>query len=93
MSNQIYIVKTEFIDIADNESSYGFRIFDDYERLYSNNYGIEIKSMSDMELLKLVNEEFQSNDSEMLNHVRENGLGMNIDGTYYEWEEIKSFLE
>ena len=36
MSNRVNIITTKFIDTADQYTSYGVRIFDDYLRCYNN---------------------------------------------------------
>lgn len=93
MSSEVCIVRTEFKNITDGEVSYCFRLFDDYEAMYSNLYGPEIKDMSDMDLLREASQLCSEKDSEMLVSLCDNEDGIDIDGTYYEWDEIMSILE
>jgi hypothetical protein len=92
MSNRVGIIRTEFKDMTTGIVSYGFRMYDDYEGVYSNLYEESIKDLSDMELLREASELCSVKDSDMLVAVAENEDGVEIDGTYYEWDEIKSIL-
>ena len=93
MSNRCHIVRTEFKNIFDGEVTYGFRLYDDYESMYSNLYEASIKDMSDMDLLREARELCRDKDSDVFASLCENEDGIDIDGTYYEWDEIKSVLE
>lgn len=93
MSNTVRIITTKFVNTKDGTESFGFRIFDDYENLYSNLYDERIKDFSPLELLKEASDLCADKDSEMLVSVAENESGVEIDGEYFEWDEIKSVLE
>ncbi len=92
MSNLISIQATRFTDISSGEKSYGYRIYDDYDSAYSNLLSKEEASGNDLDLLKLVAENENSAVSSMLEYVRNNENGIQINDTQYDWEEICEIL-
>jgi hypothetical protein len=94
MSNTTCLVATKFTNIAqENEESYGFRLYDNYGQNYDNL--AEGPITDDLELLKWAIENHPpcaSNDDDIadaLGDVKSNASGMEINGKWYDWDEIK----
>jgi hypothetical protein len=94
MSNTLTLIPTKFQDIRSGDVTYGYRIFDSYDDSYSNTW--ESIPDDDMEFLKMVLDETVENYSqvvlEMFNFLQENEKGLDIDGTFYDFEDIKEIL-
>ena len=88
ISNYIAIETTEFKSTYSDDVSIGVRVFDDYDTDYDNTW--EFIPEDDIEILQKCVEKKVGED--ILSHVFENHLGLYINDTYYEWEEIWSYL-
>lgn len=84
----INLVATTFkANAASIPDTYGYRIYDDYAKAYDNNSESPIED--DLDLLEYA---LQSSDDEvktMLDFVKEHQNGMNINGEWYDWDQIK----
>jgi hypothetical protein len=85
------ITPTEFKNVRENIKSYGVRIWDSYAQTYDNSWDSIPKD--DMEVLAKVIESADEVTEEMLDHVKREELGINIGGNYYDWDEIKEYME
>ena len=98
MSNEVTIQATQFVNMRGAEktgSTFGFRIYDDYDSVYSNlmmeGEFLDISS-EDLAFLKYVVDNASDKIEYMLDSVVENEKGMEINGTWYDWNEIKDIL-
>lgn len=94
MSNQAFIVRTCFQDLnADGsvaETTYGIRVFDDYDNTYENfTSKEELLSLSPADLVAKARgiDEVSAN---IIDAAQENKDGMNIDGDWVTWEELNA---
>ena len=89
MSNTLYLISTTFKNDADGEESYGYRIFDDYNRQYFNCWDKPIAD--DLELLKqAIFDDGQEIDEMITLHSLH---GFYINDNWYESEKIKPLVE
>jgi hypothetical protein len=70
--------------------TFGFRMYDDYNQTYCNNWDSIPKN--DFDILELVIESEDAKVNSMFDYMEENEVGVNINGTYYKWEEVKGLL-
>jgi hypothetical protein len=97
MSNKAFLVKTKFEDVESKESSYGIRLFDSYEQFYAVNN--DLSNLKGLDLLKKVVESINSTDSflngatDLLSNLVEMQRGIEIDGEWFDFEEIEEILE
>jgi len=94
MSNKVFLVRTKFEDVESKESSYGIRLFDSYDQFYAiNNDLLDFKGL-DL-LKKLVTEVKYTNNgfTDLLNHLFLAEKGIDIDGKWFDFEEIESILK
>ena len=94
--NRVCLVATKFTDIATARAeTYGFRLYDDHGQNYDNT--AESPITDDLELLKWALEmhpiKEDSDMSDCLNEVAVNKKGMEINGQWYDWDEIKHLFE
>jgi hypothetical protein len=87
MSNRISIDPTEFVNIRSGSKTFGVRVYDDYGCAYDNTW--ESIPDDDMDIIEKVLECENEVIRDMMNFVKEEEKGIDIDGTYYEWDEIK----
>lgn len=93
MSNRLSLIRTKFVDTHSENSSIGFRIFDDYDQSYFN---MELGQEVPKEPLELLEYAFINGDekvNEMLQWVVESQNGMYIESEYFPFEEIKHILD
>ena len=88
MNNHINLVSTIFEDVTTNNISYGYRFFDDYNAEYCDQLSQPITDELDL-LAAVFN---YSNDSSILEYIEENEVGIMINGTWYDFDEIKHFF-
>ena len=89
MSNLIHFERAK-IETKQNTTD-GFHAYDNYE----DSYGTFENKCSDCDkdfFLQLKNANNKEVDS-MISHIIEHGSNINIDGQYYEFEEIREWLE
>ena len=92
MSNRLSLRKTIFED-NNGSKSYGWIISDSYHQCYNSNYQDSSDVPNDpLDFLGLVCIETVNEDYEMLRHVLEEELGMEINGKWYDYEELKDVL-
>lgn len=84
MSNRATLNGTTFKD-CDGETK-GYRIYDDYGNAYDSN----LESVpTGLDLLSLAMESEDEVTIAIIDSILENKKGISIDGTYYDWDEIK----
>jgi hypothetical protein len=95
MSNKVTIQTVEFKKVPSGEVTKGFCISDNYGNAYGNTWGSIPED--DMEILKKVlADHFYNSGSllatdnigEMLDYVDINESGVEINGEWYDWEQI-----
>jgi len=91
MSNAVCLEACEFVNPVTGNATKGYRIYDDYGQSYNNT--LETVSHDDLEMLQQVlAEDIDEVTAGMLDYIRENLSGMNINDEYYEWEQIEDIL-
>ena len=103
MSNRVTIIATKFINLDEEidtdedgdkvGASFGYRVFDDMGMTYSNGLSEEEACLPDLELLVLICERFGCGQlGDFLEFVIKDKQGMEINGAWYDWDQIKSIL-
>lgn len=90
MGNRISILRTKFVNLCDQDSSIGYRMFDDYDQTYCNIFGPGLDLPEGLDLLKWILKNGDEKSQAMLDFVRESEAGIYIDSDWYAWDEIKS---
>lgn len=93
MSNRVYLIRTKFTDLADNNVSFGWRMFDDFDRTYATNYGdeeIDLMKGDDLGFLVKIADLSSNSSCQSLSGMIEFAIehGIDIDGTFYSPEEL-----
>ena len=98
MSNIVCIQRTKFINL-DNKGnstseSYGFRMYDNYEFSYNNDFTLSEILLDDLALFKFIRENCIEDQriADILYFLYENEIGLFIDDSFYEFSEIKNIL-
>jgi hypothetical protein len=91
MSNKVTIEPTKFVNIRSGSETVGFRMYDDYAQVYNNTW--DSIPDDDMDLLKLVVTDDSVEVRDMLLFIKENEKGICIGDEFYDWEQIKKYLE
>lgn len=90
MSSKVILQGTSFVSV-NGGTTYGFRLYDEYAKVYDNNSETLIED--DLELLKYAaSVEDTDGTQAILNFVFEQETGMEINGTWYDWDEIKAVI-
>jgi len=91
MSNRISIDPTEFRNVRSGQKTLGVRVYDDYSTAYDNNWdSIPDDDLDVIEkVLECDNKEIQA----IMDFVKEEKKGIDVDGTYYDWDEIKEVFQ
>ncbi len=92
MSNRVSIQPTIFEDHADGNKTYGVRIYDDYDTVYTNLWNPEDLDALPLDILAKVVEGACQKTAEMLDFVREGQHGIYIGGDWLTWEFIREVL-
>ena len=87
MSNRISLWSTTFVDSG--SETYGFRVADDYDKEYYNDFPSPVKG--DMEVLRLA--VGLSEFSQFRDFLIEGECGMSINDNWYDWEDIEKILK
>lgn len=94
MSNKAYIQQITTITHKTKETTKSVSVFDDYEQ---GSILLEKFFEDDMELLMFVLEKAKTvgldDVNEVLDSVYGNKKGMDIEGTWYDWEQIEPVFE
>lgn len=105
MSNPVHITPTIFLDANKNRvkpKSFGFRIWDNYDKAYDNTW--EDIPESDMDVLaRIVESHYHESGKRyirtlrlstlMIDYVHSTKTGLFIGEKWYDWEEIKHVFE
>lgn len=86
MANQVCLQRTEFKNLSDGKTSTGWRIYDDYGQTYNN---LGEAPENDLELLEFVKQNGDDVSNTIMNFIHEDEKGIEINGTWYDWDEIK----
>lgn len=88
--NRVTIEPTKFVDVRDGVESFGYRIYDNYGSSYDNT----LQSIPDdnLELLKIVVENDNDIIQDIFEHLIETEGGLEIGGTFYDFEEVKHII-
>jgi hypothetical protein len=89
MGNQVNFVRTTFID--HNGTSYGFRVYDDYDCTYHNAFPAELPE-DPQELLTVIIEHADLIVQGIVDSLFENMKGASIDGQWFDWEVLEPML-
>ena len=92
MSNQVTLMATTFTQPASTvPDTHGFRMYDSYSKTYDNNS--ESPIMDDIELLQYALSVEDEIVTGMIDHLKSMEKGMTINGVWYDYDEIKVYLE
>jgi hypothetical protein len=91
MSNPVNIVPTEFLNVRSGNKTFGVRVYDDHDQAYDNTW--ESTPDDDLDVLEKVLECDNEAIRGIMDFVKENEKGVDIDGTYYDWDEIKDCFQ
>lgn len=86
MSNQIQLIRTEFIALRTGDRNYGYRIFDDYDMGYGMFADNNRPPDDDIDFLREARCGATDAVAGLLDAARENGI--NIDGTFLTADEV-----
>jgi len=98
MSNNVTIVATRFTNLDEEHDpdgmTYGFRAFDGFEKTYCNSMTEDKVRLPDLELLREIAANHADETLEsMFDYVRANRTSIEINGTQYEWQEVRGALD
>lgn len=85
MSNCVCIQRTVFKNYPSGNETYGYRMYDEYAKEYSNNLTKEQMDLPPEEFLREVKQWFSQVENEMFDYALERGW-IEIDGEDYELE-------
>jgi hypothetical protein len=92
MSNRVTITSTKFVNVKeDNSETLGFRMYDDEGQMYDNTW--DAIPDEDLDVLAKVIKESSGPVSDMLDFIQLNQKGIYIDGSWYDWDDIKHLFE
>ena len=90
MSNSVAITPTIFTNARTQAVTYGYRAYDDYSQTYCNT--LESIPDDDLDFLRMVVESADEVVSDMLDYVVDYEKTIDIDGTFYTYDEIKMII-
>jgi hypothetical protein len=93
MSNRVYIEVCKVESLYDHHISYNIRMNDTYNDGF---FEIEAPIDDDLEVLRTckdIGSDMSKNVSDIIDSILEYQKGVAINGTYYDWEEIKKVFE
>ncbi len=91
MANLVRVEPTEFRNLRSETSTLGVRVYDDYDQAYDNTW--EKIPEDDLDILRVLRESDDKAIVAMLDHIEEHKTGVEIGGTFYDWDEIKHIFE
>lgn len=91
MSNRAVLVATKFTTLHDNAETLGFRIYDEYGMEYANTFEVGDDLENDTSLLHHAKNVCTDVGQDIIDFSIE-GNGMEINGTWYESEEVGAML-
>ena len=94
MKNLLRIKRCEFKDTYDGIMTKGYRMFDDHHKSYNSMVDIPDNNLKLLELISNDMKDYIARDIEqiMIGKVIDNSDGIEIDGIYYNYEEIQDYL-
>lgn len=92
MSNRVTITSTKFVNTKEGHDTLGFRMYDDEGQAYDNTWDAIPDNDLDV-LAKIKDESYNKEVVAMLDFIQENENGISIDGTWYDWDEIKHLFK
>ena len=81
------LVATEFKNTVEGTSTFGFRLYDSYGKTYGNGSSVPIEG--DLALLEYALTDMDEETKLAFDNIKEMQNGLNINGTWYDWDEIK----
>jgi hypothetical protein len=87
MMNRIAITSTKFVNVKTKRKTLGFRIYDCEGQTYENTW--EDIPDKDLDVLKKVMESNNKEVVSMLGLLKDSENGIDIDDTWYDWDEIQ----
>ena len=87
MSNRVYLLATKFVDSTGE--SFGFRVSDEYDKAYWNMGESLIEN--DLALLQTATD--ASEFEQFREFLVSNEMGLTINDTWYDWDEVKDILK
>jgi hypothetical protein len=90
MSNCVAIEPTKFINIRTGEKSYGFLMYDGFDRSYDDSW--ESIPKDDMEILQLVLKSEDEVLQDMFLDIYNDESDIKIGGNWYSWNQIKKYF-
>ncbi len=85
--SRVSLVATKFVNVKSGEESFGYRLYDDYDSVYNNMWNFIPDN--DLDFLELALEDGHG----MFDFLQENELGIDINGTWYDWNEIEHLFK
>lgn len=93
MSSFITIQPCRFVNYPSEETSYGYRAYDDYASVYNNLWKKEDLDLTNIEIVEKIYIEEGSDEIElMFEFIIENELGIFVGDNWLNWDQIKSIL-
>jgi len=90
MGNQIYIIPTTFVD-AEGDEKFGVRVCDEAQTTYTDLW--EEIPAEDMNILRKVLEDDNSQINEIVHLAVENQSNVHIGENFYKWEEVEAIFD
>jgi hypothetical protein len=90
MSNKITIQATKFENVPQGTVTQGFRIYDNESSLYDNCFDfIPLDDLDFLEKVIAAHNVGQDEIRNLIEWIAESESGVEINGTWYDWDEIK----
>jgi len=92
MSNRVCFVPTKFENLRSGSITYGFRAYDSYGQTYSNTW--ESIPDDDLDFLQMIFNDYQDDAiiDEMFAYIISEKDGCEIDGEWFDWDQIKHIV-
>jgi len=90
MSNRISIDPTEFKNVKTGDITFGVRVYDSYSNTYDNTW--DSIPTDDKDIIKKVLECDNQLIKDIIDFGKQEQNGIDIDGNYYDWDEIKELF-
>lgn len=92
MSNRVTIEPTTFINERSGVITHGFRAHDDYGSTYNNTFD-KIVADDLAFLADVMKCKYDNVLDTMIDYLVENQRGIEVGGTWYDWEQIESIVD
>lgn len=85
--NCITLQATKFVNLPQGDETIGWRMYDNHGQTYDNT--LESLVTEDLELLKIALESTDQQVLDMLSMMQEISKGIEINGNFYDWDQVK----